>query len=89
LNEESPDATDLYKLLQDKNEKQKNCVSALVEQNQLLQDRVVELETMMKEKGEGDAALVKRMDVLETKLDAFGKSIEQIRSALAAWALKD
>jgi hypothetical protein len=82
-----PGGADLHKLLQEKNEKQKNMVSALVEQNQLLQERVVELETITKE--HGHAALVKRVDVHEQKLDALAESIEQIKSALAAWALKD
>jgi hypothetical protein len=78
--------------LEDKNEKQKNFISSLVEQNQLLQERVVALELMMKEKTDrdnSDAALVNRVDVLEQKLDAFGESLEDIKSALAAWALKD
>jgi hypothetical protein len=85
--ESSSGCTELHKLLQEKNEKQKNLVSALVEQNQLIQERVVELETMMNETGH--AALVKRVDVLEQKLDAFAESLEQIKSALTAWALKD
>jgi hypothetical protein len=60
-----------------------------LEQNQQLQEKVVELETMLKENGEGDAALLKRMDVVEKKVDVLCESVEQIRSALAAWALKD
>jgi hypothetical protein len=76
-------------LLQEKREKEKNFVSAVMEQNQLLQDRVVALETMIKDKvlvDVSDVATVQRMDDVERKLDALRDSVEQIKSALASWA---
>lgn len=76
-------------LLQEKREKEKNFVSAVMEQNQLLQDRVVALETMIKDKvlvDVSDVAMVQRMDDVERKLDALRDSVEQIKSALASWA---
>ncbi len=85
----------------------------LMEQNELLQERVLSLETMIAEqrattdalkvqnklleekfvasesiKEDGAAAMAKRVGVLEEKLDALGGSVEQIKSALTAWALK-
>jgi predicted XRE-type DNA-binding protein len=73
--------------MREKDEKHKNVVQELVEQNQLLQERVAALESVEKERG--DVAMAKRMDEFEQKLDAIGNSVEQIQFALAAWVQKD
>jgi hypothetical protein len=74
------------KPLMRKSEEDKNFAQAVAEQNHLLQERVIALETMIKEKVDvSDVAMVKRMHDVEEKLAALGESVEQIKSALVFW----
>ncbi len=68
-------------------QEQRDTTDALREQNKLLQERVVALESAIKE--DGDVSIAKRVDVLEQKLDVHGDSVEEIKSALTVWALKN
>jgi hypothetical protein len=74
----------LRKPLVEKSEDDEKFAQAVAEQNQLLQERVIALETMMIEKGDG--AVAQRIDKVEQKLDALGESVEQIKSTLASWS---
>jgi hypothetical protein len=67
----------------EKSEEDKKFAQAVAEQNQLLQERVIALETMILENRDG--AVAQRIDKVEQKLDALVESVEQIKSALASW----
>ncbi len=68
-------------------EQQRDSSDTFREQNKLLQERVVALESASKE--DGDVAIAKRVDDLKKKLDAHGDSVEEIKSSLIVWALKN
>jgi CHASE3 domain sensor protein len=68
-------------------EQQRDSSDTFREQNKLLQERVVALESASKE--DGDVAIAKRVDDLKQKLDAHGDSVEEIKSSLIVWALKN